>query len=370
MKLFDLVEKQGGHEEIVICYNKEAGLKAIIAIHNTALGPALGGTRMWNYASDEEALVDVLRLSRGMTYKAAASGLNLGGGKAVIIGDPKKQKNEALFRAFGQYVNSLNGRYITAEDVGTTERDMEYIYAETRWVTGISKALGGSGDPSPFTAHGTFMGLKAGVKEQLHTDSLKGVRIAVQGLGNVGYHLVQHLVKEGAQVTVADIDQEKCKRVEEEFNVKVASPDEILFTECDVLAPCALGALFDDQTIPKLNTKVIAGAANNQLAEPRHGQALKEVGILYCPDYVINAGGLMNVFVELEKYSAERAFAKTLTIYNSTLDIFEIAKKENIATNLAADKLAERRIEAIGRLKQKHSGYSPRTFGTLKIEDR
>ncbi len=370
MKLFDLIEKQGGHEEIVVCYDKAAGLKAIIAIHNTALGPALGGTRMWNYASDEEALVDVLRLSEGMTYKAAASGLNLGGGKAVIIGDPKKDKSEAMFRAFGQFVNSLNGRYITAEDVGTTEKDMEYIYAETPWVTGISKALGGSGDPSPFTAHGVFMGLKAGVKEKLKTDSLKGIRVAVQGLGNVGYHLVQYLVKDGAQVTVTDIDKDKCKRVEEEFNVQVTSPDEILFTECDVLSPCALGALFNDTSIPKLKTQVIAGGANNQLAEPRHGQALKEVGILYCPDYVINAGGLMNVFTELESYSQERALDKTKTIYDNTLAIFDISNKENIATNIAANKLAERRIEAIGKLKQKHSGGAPRTFGTFKIRDR
>ena len=370
MKLFDLIEKQGEHEEIVICYNKDAGLKAIIAIHNTALGPALGGTRMWNYASDEEALVDVLRLSKGMTYKAAASGLNLGGGKAVIIGDPKTQKNEALFRAFGQYVQSLNGRYITAEDVGTTEKDMEYVYAETRWVTGISKSLGGSGDPSPFTAHGVLMGIKASVKEKFNTDSLKGIRVAVQGLGNVGYHLVEYLVKEGAQITVTDIDADKCKKVEKEYNVKVVDKDQILFTDCDVLAPCALGAIFNDQTIPKVKAKIIAGGANNQLAEQRHGQALKEVGILYAPDYVINAGGLMNVFVELEKYSPERAFAKTQTIYDNTLAIFDIAKKENIPTNLAADKLAERRIAQIGRLKQKHSGYTPRTYGTLKVEDR
>jgi leucine dehydrogenase len=370
MKLFDLIEKQGEHEEIVVCYNKDVGLKAIIAIHNTALGPALGGTRMWNYASDEEALVDVLRLSKGMTYKAAASGLNLGGGKAVIIGDPKTQKTEALFRAFGQYVQSLNGRYITAEDVGTTEKDMENVYAETRWVTGISKSLGGSGDPSPFTAHGVLMGLKASVKEKLSTDSLKGIRVAVQGLGNVGSHLVEYLVKEGAQVTVTDIDADKCKKIEKEFNVKVVDKDQILFQEVDVLAPCALGAIFNDQTIAKLKTKIICGGANNQLAEQRHGQALKELGILYAPDYVVNAGGLMNVFVELEKYSMERAFAKTQTIYDNTLEIFKIAKAENIPTNLAADRLAERRINQIGKLKQKHSGYTPRTYGTLKVEDR
>lgn len=370
MKLFDTIEKHGEHEEVVICHNKEIGLKAIIAIHNTALGPALGGTRMWNYQSDEDALVDVLRLSKGMTYKAAASGLNLGGGKAVIIGDPKTQKTEALFRAFGQYVQCLNGRYITAEDVGTTVRDMEYVYAETKWVTGISKSLGGSGDPSPFTAHGVYMGIKASVKEQHKTDSLKGIRVAVQGLGNVGFHLVEELTRDGAEVTVSDIDADKCKKVEKQFNVKVVAPDQILSIDCDVLAPCALGAIFNDQTIPKLKTKIIAGGANNQLAEARHGKALKEMGVLYAPDYVINAGGLMNVFVELEKYSPERALQKTETIYDSILAIYEISKKEDIPTNIAADRIAERRINQIGKLKQKHTGFNPRTFGTLKVEGR
>jgi leucine dehydrogenase len=305
-----------------------------------------------------------------MTYKAAASGLNLGGGKAVIIGDPKTQKNEALFRAFGQYVQSLNGRYITAEDVGTSVKDMEWVYAETPWVTGISKSLGGSGDPSPFTAHGVLMGVKASVKEKLQHDNLKGVRVAVQGLGNVGYHLVEYLVKEGAVITVADIDAEKCKKVEKQFNVKVVNTDQILFSECDVLAPCALGAVFNDQTIPKLKCKIISGGANNQLAEPRHGQVLKEAGILYAPDYVVNAGGLMNVFVELETYSMERAMAKTETIYDNVMELFKIAKKEDIPTNVAADRLAERRINQIGKLKQKHTGFNARTYGTLKISDR
>lgn len=365
-----MIEKHGEHEEVVICHNKDAGLNTIIAVHNTALGPALGGTRMWNYASDEEALVDVLRLSKGMTYKAAASGLNLGGGKAVIIGDPKVQKNEALFRAFGQYVQSLNGRYITAEDVGTSVKDMEYVYAETRWVTGISKSLGGSGDPSPFTAHGVYMGIKASMKEKNKTDSLKGVRIAVQGLGNVGFHLIEELVREGAQLTVSDIDVDKCKKVEKQFNVKVVAPDQILFAECDVLAPCALGAIINDQSLPKIKAKIIAGGANNQLAEGRHGQAVKEMGILYAPDYVINAGGLMNVFVELESYSPERALQKTETIYDNILAIYDIARREDIPTNIAADRIAERRINQIGKLRQKHTGFNPRTFGTLKVEDR
>ena len=365
MAYFETIEKHGSHEEVVFCCNPDVGLKAIIAIHNTALGPALGGTRMWNYASDEEALIDVLRLSKGMTYKAAASGLNLGGGKAVIIGDSKKIKSEALFRSFGRYVNSLNGRYITAEDVGTSVDDMEHVYAETPWVTGISKELGGSGDPSPYTAHGVLMGIKASVKEAYNTDSLKGLRIAVQGLGHVGAHLADYLYEEGAELILADIDQEKVKTVAERTSARVVNPDEILFEECDVLAPCALGGLFDDQTIPKLKTKVIAGGANNVLVEDRHGDALRELGILYAPDYVINAGGLMNVFVELEGYSPERAMAHTKKIYDNLLEIFKIAKAENVPTNKAADKRAENR-----RLKQTHSGQAQRVWGTLKVENR
>lgn len=369
-KLFDIVEKHGEHEEVVLCYNKHVGLKAIIAVHNTTLGPALGGTRMWNYASDEDALVDVLRLSKGMTYKAAVAGLNLGGGKAVIIGNPKTQKTEALFRAFGQYVHSMNGRYITAEDVGTDVRNMEWVYTETPWVTGISRALGGSGDPSPFTAHGVFMGMKASVKEKFNVDTLKGMRVAVQGLGHVGYHLLQHLVEDGAEVVVTDLDGDKLKKAESEFNVKVASPDKILFQDCEVLAPCALGAIFNDETIPKLKTKIICGGANNQLAETRHGQILKEMGVLYAPDYVVNAGGLMNVFVELETYSKKRALSKTETIFDNTSAVFQISREENIPTNIAADRLAERRIEQIARLRAIHTGQNHRTFGTLKVENR
>ncbi|HEX4924704.1 MAG TPA: Glu/Leu/Phe/Val dehydrogenase dimerization domain-containing protein, partial [Bdellovibrionales bacterium] len=261
MSTFDVIQKYGEHEEVIFCYNKSVGLKAIIAIHNTALGPALGGTRMWNYKSDDEALVDVLRLSRGMTYKAAAAGLNLGGGKAVIIGDPKTQKSEGLFRAFGQFVNSLNGRYITAEDVGTSVKDMENVLMETPWVTGTSSNLGGSGDPSPFTAQGTLMGIKASAKVKLGQDSLKGVRVAVQGLGHVGAHLVNLLVREQADVTIADIDAEKAKTLVKAHGVKSVAPDEVLFTECDILAPCALGAIINDQTISKLRCKIVAGAA-------------------------------------------------------------------------------------------------------------
>jgi leucine dehydrogenase len=367
MGSFGLIEKHGEHEQVVFCYDKSVGLKAIIAIHNTTLGPALGGTRMWNYKNEEEALIDVLRLSKGMTYKAAASGLNLGGGKAVIIGDSKTQKTESLFRAFGQFVNSLNGRYITAEDVGTSVTDMEHIFMETPWVTGIPKDFGGSGDPSPYTAHGVLMGIKASIKFHMGADSLEGIRVAVQGLGNVGYNLVKYLVEEGSLVTVSDIDSEKIKNIQKQYpSIKAVGPDEILFTECDVLAPCALGAIINDQTIQKIKCKVVAGGANNQLAEPKHGEQLKELGILYAPDYVINAGGLMNVFVELEGYSHERAFEKTKRVFDNCWKVFEIAKKENIPTHLAADRLAEMRINSIGHLRRRHPGRSERVFTTLR----
>lgn len=363
---FEMIHKHGEHEEVVFCYDRNVGLRAIIAIHNTSLGPALGGTRMWNYKSEEEALTDVLRLSKGMTYKAAAAGLNLGGGKAVIIGDPKTQKTEGLFRAFGQYVNSLNGKYITAEDVGTCVQDMEHVYMETQWVTGIPKDFGGSGDPSPYTAHGVLMGIKAAAHDKFGTDSLKGMRVAVQGLGNVGSNLVKYLVDEGAKVIVTDIDQNRIKQHQELFKVDAVAPDQILGIECDIQAPCALGAIVNDQTITKFKCKVIAGGANNQLAEARHGDQLRELGILYAPDYVVNAGGLMNVFVELEGYSPDRAFDKTRKVYDNVKKVIEIAKRDNIGTHTAADRLAEERIKTIGQLKQKHPGKSSRAFTTLK----
>lgn len=363
---FELISANGDHEQVVFCQNKDVGLKAFIAIHNTTLGPALGGTRMWNYKDEEEALIDVLRLSKGMTYKASAAGLNLGGGKAVIMGDPKTQKTEGLFRAFGRYVNSLNGRYITAEDVGTTVKEMEYVFMETSWVTGIPKAFGGSGDPSPYTAHGVLMAIKASVKEKFQTDSLKGIRIAVQGLGNVGFHLVEYLAAEGAELIIADIDMGKVKNVADRFNAKVVSPDLIDSVDCDVFAPCALGAGVNDKTLSKFKAKIICGGANNQLAEARHGDHLAELGILYAPDYVANAGGLMNVFVELEGYSPDRALDKTVQVYDNLLKVFEIAKRDGIGTHTAADRLAEERIATIGRLKQTHQGVSLRPFSTLK----
>jgi leucine dehydrogenase len=366
MGTFELLGRHGEHEQVVFCHNKDVGLKAIIAIHNTALGPALGGTRMWNYKTEEEALVDVLRLSKGMTYKASAAGLNLGGGKAVIIGDPKTQKSEGLFRAFGRFVNSLNGRYITAEDVGTTVREMEYVFMETPWVSGIPKAFGGSGDPSPYTAHGVLMAIKATAKEKFGADSLKGLRIAVQGLGNVGFHLVEYLVKEQAVITVTDIDAEKTKKVAAQFGLRAVAPEEIISVDCDIFSPCALGAIINDQSLTQIKAKAICGGANNQLAEARHGDALRELGILYAPDYVTNAGGLMNVFVELEGYSPDRALDKTVQVYDNLMQVFAIAKRDNVGTHTAADRLAEERIAVIGKLKTTHQGFSQRPFATLK----
>ncbi|MFN7905666.1 MAG: Glu/Leu/Phe/Val dehydrogenase dimerization domain-containing protein [Pseudobdellovibrionaceae bacterium] len=366
MGTFEVITKYGGHEEVLFCHDASVGLKAIIAIHNTALGPALGGTRMWDYKTEDEALVDVLRLSKGMTYKASAAGLNLGGGKAVIIGDPLKHKTEGLFRAFGHFVNSLNGKYITAEDVGTGVQDMEYVYMETPWVTGIPKDFGGSGDPSPYTAHGVLMGIKASAQEKLGTSDIKGMRIAVQGLGNVGSNLVKYLSEHGAIVSVADINQKRVADHVNKFGVKAIHPDQILFEECEILAPCALGAIVNDQTMGKLKCKAIAGGANNQLAESKHGDHLRELGILYAPDYVVNAGGLMNVFVELEGYSPDRAFDKTRKVFDNVTQVFQIAKRDNVGTHTAADRLAEERIATIGRLKQRHPGKSNRAFSTLR----
>ncbi len=363
---FELIEKYGDHEEVIFCHNKEVGLKAIIAIHNTALGPALGGTRMWNYKSDEEALIDVLRLSKGMTYKASAAGLNLGGGKAVIIGDPKTDKSEGLFRAFGTFVNSLGGKYITAEDVGTTVKDMEYIFAETPFVTGIPEALGGSGDPSPYTARGVLMSIKASVKYKLGKDSLDGVHVAVQGLGNVGKYLVKYLSEEGAKLTVADIDQEKVKWICETYGAENADPSGIVTSKCDVFAPCALGAVINDETVSKLQTTIVAGGANNILLDSKHGDMLKEQDILYAPDFVANAGGLMNVFVELEGYSKERAMDKVEAVYDNMMEVFKTAKKQDVPTYKAAQIVAQKRIDVIGRLRQHHQGRNSRPFSTLR----
>jgi leucine dehydrogenase len=358
MKIFDEISKRE-HEQVVFFSNKEANLRAIIAIHDTTLGPALGGTRMWMYATENDALIDVLRLSRGMTYKAAVSGLNLGGGKAVIIGDPHKDKDESMFRAFGRFVDGLAGRYITAEDVGTTVEDMEYVRMETKYVTGIDRALGGSGDPSPFTAYGVYVGMKACMKELTGSDSLVGKKVAVQGAGHVAKFLCERLAKEGAKIFVSDIYEDKAKAVAAESKAELVHPDKIYDVDADVFCPCALGAIINDETLPRMKFKVIAGGANNQLAdENKHGQILLDRGIIYAPDYAINAGGLINVAAELGGYHPERAMKQAGLIYDTIRKILEIAKKERIPAHQASNKLAEERIRSIGSIRQIYSGKS------------
>ena len=333
------------HEQLVFCNHKETGLKAIIAIHDTTLGPALGGTRMWQYANEKDAIVDVLRLSRGMTFKASITGLNLGGGKAVIIGDANKTKTEALMRKFGQFVNSLGGKYITAEDVGMTAKDMQYVKKETDFVTGIPVEMGGSGDPSPVTAYGVYMGMKAAAKHKWGNDDLSGKIVAVQGVGHVGENLVKHLSEEGATILINDINIENLKKVSKKYSSTIIEGDAIYDAEMDIYSPCALGATINEMTINRLKCQVIAGAANNQLKEENlHSQLLKEKDILYAPDFLINAGGLINVYSELMKYDRETALQQTRKIYDTTLEIFLKADYEHITTHEAALKLAKERI--------------------------
>jgi leucine dehydrogenase len=344
---------QLGHEQVVFCNDEATGLKAIIGIHNTVLGPALGGTRMWNYATEQEAITDVLRLSRGMTFKAAISGLNLGGGKAVIIGDAKTMKTEAFLRRFGKFVNSLNGKYITAEDVNMKTADMEYISMETKHVTGLPESVGGGGDPSPVTAYGTYLGMKASAKKVYGNDSLTGKKVAIQGVGQVGTHLLEYLVKENAVVTITDINEEKVKSLSQKFGVKAVGMEDIYDLDMDIYAPCALGATLNDNTIPRLKCRVIAGAANNQLKdEVKHGYMLIDRGITYAPDFLINAGGLINVYNEfLGNYNRARVFEQAERIYDTCLNIFALAEKEKINTQEAAIKIAEKRIEEVGRVR-------------------
>ncbi|KXH87499.1 Glu/Leu/Phe/Val dehydrogenase [Sporosarcina sp. HYO08] len=348
MEIFKYMDKYD-YEQLVICNDKASGLKAIIAIHDTTLGPALGGARMWTYDSEEEAIEDALRLARGMTYKNAAAGLNLGGGKAVIIGDPKKDKNDEMFRAFGRFIEGLNGRYITAEDVGTTEFDMDLINLETDYVTGVSAGAGSSGNPSPVTAYGIYLGMKAAAKEAFGTDSLKDKTIAVQGVGHVAYTLCEHLHAEGAKLIITDINEEAVQRAVNAFGAKAVGIGEIYSQEADIFAPCALGAIINDETIPQLKVKVIAGSANNQLKDAEHGDKLHEMGIVYAPDYVINSGGVINVADELDGYNRERAMKRVEGIYNALEKIFAISKEKNIPTHIAADHLAEERIARVAK---------------------
>jgi leucine dehydrogenase len=336
-----------GHEQIVFCNDEDTGLKAIIGIHNTVLGPALGGTRMWSYKSEWHALNDVLRLSRGMTFKSAITGLNLGGGKAVIIGDAKTQKNDALMRRFGEFVHSLSGKYITAEDVGMETRDMDVVREVTPYVSGISESKGGAGNPSPITAYGVYMGMKAAAKYQFGTDNLEGKKILVQGVGHVGETLVKHITDEGATVIINDINEVRLEELSKKYGANVVLGNDIYGLDVDIYAPCALGATINDATIGQLKAKVIAGAANNQLAdEVKHGRLLKEKGIAYAPDFLINAGGIINVYAELEGYGKNEIIRKTENIYNTTLDIFKLSEKENCTTHRAALNIAQSRIDA------------------------
>ncbi len=340
---------QYNHEQLLFCNDNATGLKAIIAVHNTVLGPALGGTRMWNYNSELEALNDVLRLSRGMTYKNAISGLNLGGGKAVIIGDSRTMKSEALFRRFGKFVESLAGKYITAEDVGISPEDMSWVNMETDFVAGLP---GKSGDPSPVTAFGTYVGMKACAKKRYGNDSLAGKKVAVQGVGHVGEYLVKHLAEENAEVFITDIHEPTLNRIADQYGAKVVGTDEIYDIDMDIYAPCALGATVNDETLSRLKCSIIAGAANNQLADENvHGRAVMDKGIIYAPDFALNAGGVINCYAEVVGETPKWAMNKAEKIYDTIFAIINRSEKENTPSSVIANKIAEERITEIGKVK-------------------
>ncbi len=348
MAVFELMS-QHGYGEIHLKRDQASGLQAIIAIHDTRLGPALGGCRFIHYASEEDALVDALRLARGMTYKAALAGLDHGGGKSVLIKPHRRFDRTALFRAFGRFVEDLRGHYITAEDSGTSIEDMDVIRGVTRHVTGVDPSRGGSGDPSPFTALGVRRGIEACVKFALGKDSLEGIHVAVQGVGHVGYHLCSELHAQGAVLTVADVDPLKAERAQREFGAAIAPLDDIFAVSCDVFAPCALGSALNRETVPRLRCRIVAGAANNQLAEPTMGMALMDRGILYAPDYAINAGGLVNVAQEILGYDPEKARARTLSIYDTIFEIAERARRAMTPTDFIANKMVEERLSRAPR---------------------
>lgn len=355
MNKFDYMAKHG-FEQFVYFYDKTTGLKGITCIHDTTLGPALGGTRLWNYKSEDEATLDVMRLARGMTLKSAAAGLNLGGGKTVLIGDAETCKSEAYFRALGRFVQSLNGRYITAEDVNTTTRDMEYVSMETDYVVGLE---GKSGNPSPFTALGAFYGIKASLYYRFGTDDVGKFSFAVQGAGQTGYYLIKYLLENKAKkIYFSEINPKYIERMHEEHpEVEFVDPEEIYDLDVDVFCPCALGAILNDDTIPRFKAKVIAGTANNQLLdEGRHGEALKERGILYAPDFVINAGGVINVYHELQGYNRDNVIRDVKKIYDRLLEVFRISDKDHIDSQQAAKVFALKRIETIGKI---HFNYIP-----------
>ena len=355
MRMFD--EMSGyGYEQLIFASDEVSGLRAVIAIHNTTLGPALGGCRMWPYESEEEAVIDAMRLARGMTYKSSAAGLDLGGGKAVIIGDPRKDKSEVLLRAFGRFVDTLGGRYITAEDVGIRGEDVEIIHMETRHVVGLPSGPGAGGDPSPVTAYGVIRGMTACLEETFGDGSLRGRSVAVQGVGNVGYSIVKHLAEEGATVYVADVLEERVNTVIKEFGVQPVSADEIYDIECDIFCPCALGGVINGETVTRLRCKIVAGSPNNQLKKESYANALEDLGILYAPDYVINAGGVINVAEELYGYDRDRALRKAGAIYDRMKSVIKLAKQKGISPHEAASHLAEERIARIGGI---HRIYVP-----------
>lgn len=346
MGVFDLMS-QHGYGEIHLKRDQASGLEAIIAIHDTRLGPALGGCRFIHYASEEEAVIDALRLARGMTYKAALAGLDHGGGKSVIIKPYRRFDRTALFRAFGRFVEDLRGHYITAEDSGTSIEDMEVIRSVSKHVTGVDPSQGGSGDPSPFTALGVRRGIEACVHFALGRNTLDGISVAVQGVGHVGYHLCRELHTQGAKLTVADVDPLKAERAQREFGASIARLEDIFDVECDVFSPCALGSALNPDTVPRLRCRIVAGAANNQLAEPAMGAALMQRGIVYAPDYAINAGGLVNVAQECIGYDAEKARSRTMKIYDTILEIAERARKAMTPTDQIANHMVEERLSNV-----------------------
>ncbi|MFY0625415.1 MAG: Glu/Leu/Phe/Val dehydrogenase [Reichenbachiella sp.] len=352
VSLFSTIEDMN-HEQVVFCHDKDTGLKAIVAIHNTVLGPSMGGTRMWHYTSEDEAITDALRLSRGMTLKNSIAGLNIGGGKAVIIGDASKIKNEALMRRFGKFVHSLGGKYYTAEDVNMTTLDMEYIRMETPYVTGLPESMGGAGNPSPFTAYGVYMGMKAAAKRAYGSESLEGKKVLVQGTGQVGTHLINYLSKEGALISVSDIFENKIKAVADKFDVEVVANEDIFTSPMHIYAPCALGGTINNESIEQMSCDIIAGAANNQLLDEKfHDQTLNNKGILYAPDFLINGGGITNVYYEYEgNYNKDRVMRQTERIYNTTLEVFDLCDQTRNSPQMAAISLAEKRIADIGKIK-------------------
>ena len=352
MGVFDRTDhlKDAGHEQVVFCQDPASGLRAIIAIYSTALGPALGGTRFYPYADEAAALSDVLALSKAMAYKAACAGLDLGGGKAVILGDPSTMKTEALLRAYGRMVESLGGRYYTACDVGTFVADMDVIARETRFVTGRSPEHGGAGDSAVLTAFGVFQAMRAAAQVTFGAPTLHGRTVAVEGVGKVGFHLVEHLVEDGATVVVADVNPVAVERAVA-LGARAATVEELPSLDVDVYAPCALGGSLSDELMPRLQARVVCGAANNQLAHPGIEKVLADNGVLFTPDYVANAGGLIQVADEVEGFSFERAKAKASKIFDTTLEVFRLADAEGVPPAVAADRLAERRMADVGRLR-------------------